>query len=85
MNSPDMLCVPMAALDYIAELEADNAKLREAIEIHKHKFTTHKEAACTAEDRELWAALRAAIVEHKFAFVKDVPAFKEILEAGDES
>jgi hypothetical protein len=32
MNSPDMLCVPMAALDYIAELEAENAKLREALE-----------------------------------------------------
>jgi hypothetical protein len=60
-----------AALNRIAELETENAKrtayakelwlernkLREAIEIHRRNFTTHKEAACTTEDRELWAAL----------------------------
>jgi hypothetical protein len=32
MDRPEMLCVPLAALDYIAELEAENAKLRKIMQ-----------------------------------------------------
>jgi hypothetical protein len=60
-------------------------------ELEKESFYARKQKALRvgleAENQQLsreMLKLRAAIGEPKFAFVKDVPAFKEILEAGNE-
>jgi hypothetical protein len=71
---------------WLAEAGKENEKLQKAktddIAVIREAISDRDSYAVSLEGET--AKLRAAIVEHKFAFVKDVPAFKEILEAEDE-